>query len=176
MERPDYREALRRSEIMTALADFDPHVAGTLPLGLDLPSSDIDVLCCAFDPDAFAAVLWAAFSGEANFSIRRRIEADRPVIASFTAHGWMFQVFGQAMPVCEQNGWRHLRVEQRLLDLGGPAFRAAVMRERSGGMKTEPAFAAVLRLKGDPYRALLDLEGCADESLIRLLEGAGFAT
>ena len=43
-------------------------------------------------------------------------------------------------------------------------------------MKTGPAFAAALRLKDDPYRALLDLEDCADESLIRLLAGAGFAS
>jgi hypothetical protein len=51
----------------------------------------------------------------------------------------------------------------------------AVMRERSAGMKTEPAFAAVLRLEDDPYRVLLDLEHHADESLIARLARAGFA-
>jgi hypothetical protein len=176
MERPDYREVLRRAEIMTALAEFDPHVAGTLPLGLDLPTSDMDVLCHAADPDIFAAVLWAAFGNAADFSIRQWSEADRAIIASFTVHGWKFQIFGQAKPISEQTAWRHLLIERRLLDLGGPALRAAVMCERAGGMKTEPAFAALLKLEGDPYRALLDLEGCADESLIRLLEAAGFAT
>jgi hypothetical protein len=161
---------------MTVLAEFDPRVAGTPPLGLDLPASAIDVLCHASDPDAFAAVLGAAFGNRASFAIRRRSGVDRPVIAAFTAYGWTFQIFGQAKPVSEQDGWRHLLVERRLLALGGPALRAAVMRERSGGTKTEPAFAAVLRLGGDPYRALLDLEGCADESLIALLARAGFAT
>jgi len=36
---------------MRALAEFDPHLAGTLPLGLDLPTSDLDILCHAAEPD-----------------------------------------------------------------------------------------------------------------------------
>jgi len=37
------------------------------PLGLDLSTSDLDVLCHAYNPDASAAALWSAFSDEANF-------------------------------------------------------------------------------------------------------------
>jgi hypothetical protein len=174
MARPEYREALRRTGIITALAAFDPRVAGTPPLGLDLPASDIDVLCHAPNPNRFAAVVWSAFSGEANFTIRRWVAADRPVIASFTAHGWRFELFGQAKPVSEQNGWRHFIVERRLLAFGGPAFRAAIFRARTQGMKTEPAFAAVLRLPGDPYQAVVELERRDDASLMQLLTAAGF--
>jgi Domain of unknown function (DUF4269) len=159
---------------MTALAEFDPHLAGTLPLGLNLPTSDLDILCHTAEPDMFAVALWVAFSGETDFSLRQWIVADRPVIASFTAYGWPFQVFGQKKPVCEQNGWRHFLVERRLLRLGGTTFRAAIMRERALGVKTEPAFAAALRLNGDPYLALLDLERCDNASLSHLLIRAGF--
>ena len=59
-------------------------------------------------------------------------------------------------------------------DFGGPTFRAAIMRERSRGVKTEPAFAAVLRLKGDPYLAILDLERCDNGRLNHFLVRAGF--
>jgi hypothetical protein len=159
---------------MTALAEFDPHLAGTLPLGIDLPSSDLDILCHAAEPEAFAVALWAAFSGETEFSLRQWIINDRPVIASFMAHGWPFQVFGQKKPVNEQNGWRHFVVERRLLSLGGSAFRAAIMRERSRGAKTESAFATVLRLTGDPYVVVLDLERCDDDRLNDLLVRSGF--
>jgi len=159
---------------MRALAEFDPHLAGTLPLGVDLPTSDLDILCHAAEPEAFAVVLWAAFSGETEFSLRQWVSADRPVIASFIAQGWPFQVFGQKKPVKEQNGWRHFIVERRLLRLGGPTFRTGIMRERSRGAKTEPAFATVLRLKGDPYLAILDLEGCDNGRLTDLLLRAGF--
>jgi Domain of unknown function (DUF4269) len=42
-------------------------------------------------------------------------------------------------------------------------------------MKTEPAFAAVLGLRGDPYVALLDLGEQGDQTLISVLRAQGFA-
>ncbi len=100
--------------------------------------------------------------------------ADRPIVASFAAQGWKFEIFGQARPVAEQAGWRHFRVERRLVALGGAGFHAAVMGVRRGGVKTEPAFAALLGLKCDPYLALLDLDGRSDAALAALLRRAGF--
>jgi len=41
-------------------------------------------------------------------------------------------------------------------------------------MKTEPAFATVLGLNRDPYRAMLDLQRCSDIELIALLRDQGF--
>ena len=46
-----------------------------------------------------------------------------------------------------------------MLSLGGEPLRAAVMARRYAGAKTEPAFAQVLGLTGDPYAMLLTLEG-----------------
>jgi hypothetical protein len=174
MNRPGYCEALRLSGALAALAGFDPHVVGTPPLGLDLPASDIDILCHAPDPADFATALWHAFQDQEAFSLRRWIGSDRPVIASFRAHGWPFEVFGQARPVREQDGWRHFLVERRLLALGGPVFRGALKRPREAGTKTEPAFASVLGLAGDPYRALLELAEESDACLAARLLAAGF--
>jgi Domain of unknown function (DUF4269) len=42
-------------------------------------------------------------------------------------------------------------------------------------MKTEPAFAAALRLKGDPYIALLNLGEQSDERVVSVLQAGGFA-
>lgn len=173
--RPDYREALRRTGLLARLAAFDPHVAGTPPLGLDLPGSDIDVLCFAPDGLAFAAAVWREFSDAPGFSLRQWRWADRPVVAGFRLEGWPIELFGQARPVAEQQGWRHFRVESRLLAMGGPPLRAAVRRHREAGRKTEPAFAAVLGLAGDdPYQALLALEARPDDVLRATLRFAGF--
>lgn len=174
--RPDYRTAIEASGLIDRLAPFDPHVAGTPPLGIDLPASDIDILCHAPDPAAFAALVWEAWRTFPDFALRQWTGGGRPMIASFVAHGWPFEIFAATMPVADQDGWRHFLVERRLLDLGGPAFRNAVMARRRQGLKTEPAFAAVLGLADDPYAALLALAQLSDSALGRMVADAGFSS
>jgi hypothetical protein len=171
---PDYRQAIDRLRVMDALEDFDPHIAGTLPLGLEVPGSDVDILCHAPDAGAFAQLVWSTFREQSAFSIRQWTQEERPVIASFEAHGWRFELFAHPTPVAFQPGWRHFEVERRLLALGGLPFRRAVMDRRCKGAKTEPAFADSLQLKGDPYAALLEIHSRDDEQLTGLLAESGF--
>ncbi|WP_456866522.1 DUF4269 domain-containing protein [Bradyrhizobium sp. USDA 4503] len=44
-------------------------------------------------------------------------------------------------------------------------LRRAVRELRAGGLKTEPAFATVLGISGDPYRGLLELAAETDAEL-----------
>lgn len=169
--RPDFATALEQRGLLAALAAFDPHVVGTPPLGLDLPASDIDIVCCA-DDLSFTTLMWDGFRHEQCFGLRQWRFGERAVVASFTAHGWPFEVFASPRPVAQQAGWRHFRVETRLLDLGGAALRRRVMARRLAGAKTEPAFAQVLGLAGDAYTALLDLEEFSDGALRRLIAAA----
>ncbi|UYY57119.1 DUF4269 domain-containing protein [Sphingomonas sp. S2-65] len=174
MERVHYLEALERTEILAKLSAFSPHVVGTPPLALDLPTSDIDVICFAPDADAFTCAVWNAFGLRPEFRMWQWIGGARPVVAKFAHAGWVIEIFGQASPISEQFGWRHFLVEQRLLACGGDTFRNSVMTRRKDGMKTEPAFATVLGLDGDPYVALLSLESCSDIELAALLADQGF--
>ncbi|MFV0624036.1 DUF4269 domain-containing protein [Sphingomonas sp. ac-8] len=173
MGRPDYRDALTRMDVLARLAAFDPHVAGTPPLGLALAGSDIDVLCHAPDPDCFASAVWQAFGGCQGFAMWQWQGGDRPVIARFEGAGWIFELFGQARPVAAQLGWRHFVVERRLLSIGGAPFARTVRALREDGLKTEPAFAAALGLAGDPYQAVLALERLDDRALARIVARAG---
>jgi hypothetical protein len=175
-DRRSYEDALARCGVLEVLAAFDPHVAGTPPLGLDLPSSDIDVLCFAPDVRTFTETVWRAFSGAPAFIAKQWVDPPRPVVASFEAAGWRIELYGEAIPVEQQRGWRHFAVERRLLALGGHGFRAAVLALRQRGMKTEPAFAAVLELRGDPYLAMLDLGDRGDQTLISLLLAGRFTS
>ncbi len=174
-KRLPYLEALAQSGLLDALALFDPHVAGTPPLGLDLPESDIDVLCQVADGDAFTRAVWMHAGQLDGFAIRQWTGETRPIIASFEVCGWPVEVFGDPRPVACQPGWLHFLVERRLLALGGDGFRAAIMACRRHGLKTEPAFASILGLDGDPYLALLDLDAKPDSHLARLLKDCGFS-
>lgn len=171
----NWREALDASRLLDQLARFDVHVAGTFPLGLALEGSDIDLLCHARDPGEVAGYLWAQHRWRPGFAIYQWRRDPRPLIAAFMVEGVPVEVFAAAVPVAQQAGWLHFEVEQRLLALGGDSLRGAVMALRTQGAKTEPAFARVLGLSGDPYVAMLALAAHDDAALRALLERAAFA-
>lgn len=169
MQAATYLEAVRLSRIPDLLARHDWRITGTLPLGVDVPGSDIDIIVQADDLGSFAEMLCVRLGGFEDLSVRQWIARTPCVVAGFSFAGWAFEIFVDRLAVKDQVAVRHFEVEKRLLDLGGDAMRTAVMRHRAKGMKTEPAFATVLALVGDPYRALLELEGLDDAALEALL-------
>jgi hypothetical protein len=173
-DRRSYEDALGECGVLDVLAPFHPRIGGTPPLGLDLPDSDIDVLCFAPDAHAFTDTVWHNFSNAPAFTAKQLVRAPKPVVVSFEVAGWRIELYGEATPVEQQRGWRHFAVEQRLLALGGDNLLEAVLALRQQGMKTEPALATALRLRGDPYLALLDLGEHDDETLVSLLQARGF--
>jgi hypothetical protein len=133
--------------ILTTLRRFDPVVAGTIPLGIDLPDSDIDVICevALADVPTFEQQLRAHYGHLPAFRVGTLASGERPaLVSSFRYAGVEIEVFGQALPTAQQYAFRHLAVEH------------AVLKQQ--GLKTEPAFAALLHLPGNPYEALLTLE------------------
>jgi hypothetical protein len=150
--------ALQALRLFPLLAEYTPALAGTLPLGIDLPESDLDVICAAFDLEAFAGRVAGHFGRMDGFRMaRKRFNGLPAVVARFVIAGFPVEVFGQPRPVQEQNAYRHLLVEARLLEIGGPRARAEIRRLKAAGLKTEPAFARYFRLPGDPYETLLQL-------------------
>ncbi|TPG58917.1 DUF4269 domain-containing protein [Hymenobacter nivis] len=141
---------------------FDPVLAGTIPLAIDLPTSDLDVICEVPLPSqtSFRQVLQDQYGHLTGFRLRHTVsQGQAAVVGSFCYAGVALEVFGQALPTSQQYAVRHLVVEAAVLQMGGEAWRAAVQRLKQQGVKTEPAFAQLLHLPGDPYEALLTLEG-----------------
>lgn len=159
---------LRRHALLGYLRAFDPVLVGTFPLDLTVPGSDLDIICEVSDWAAFRQALggFAAFPG---YAVRPAGTCPPAVVAAFEVDGLAVEVFGQALPTARQNGYRHLVVEARLLVLGGAALRQRVLALKASGVKTEPAFAQVLGLPGDPYQALLELEACDEDALVALV-------
>jgi hypothetical protein len=144
------------------LRAFDPVLAGTIPLGIDLPASDLDVICEVPLPSqaSFVQVLRGQYGHLTGFQLRpTSSQGQAAIVANFSYAGVAIEVFGQALPTSQQYAVRHLVVEAAILQVGGEVWRAAVQRLKQQGLKTEPAFAQLLHLPGDPYEALLTLEG-----------------
>ena len=167
--RPDYSWVIETLQVLERLAGWTPMVIGTPPLGIDVAESDIDIACHARDLDAFAAHLASEFGRLPAFEITRlEVRGVPSLTCGFTFAGWQVEIFGQDVPVAAQYGVRHFAIERRLLALLGPGFRARVLALKQAGLKTEPAFARLLGLDGDPYEALLAVETWPDARVLAL--------
>jgi hypothetical protein len=163
--------ALESLALFEVLREYAPVLAGTIPLDLDLADSDLDIICEARDLAAFERAVIGAFGAEAGFRIKREIIAGvESVIANFDYAGFPFEIFGQPRPAREQNAYRHMLVEARLLALGGERAWRALRELKRAGLKTEPAFARYFRLKGDPYATLLELSSLSAKELEQAIE------
>jgi hypothetical protein len=137
-------EVLAETHLLTRLRPFGAVLAGTFPLDLVCSGSDLDILCHASSKqDVFHALdgLTTKDSGESTIEV---LGFPIPI-----------EIYVEDTPVQEQRGYRHLIAEARLLAMGGPKVENEIYQLKVAGMKTEPAFAEVFELWGDPYEALL---------------------
>lgn len=168
--RPGYADAVIDARVAEHLDGFDWRIVGTPPLGIATANSDIDIICHASDYEQFAKIVWLSFGYYLDFSLRQWIFGERCVVCDFFFDGWTFQIFGDRRPIVDHAAWRHFVVEQRLLALGGESLRQSVLAERAQGLKTEPAFAKALGLRGDPFLAMDHLFERDSEYLIKIID------
>lgn len=163
--------ALRELDLFAILEAYSPVLAGTVPIDVDIPSSDLDVICEAGDLERFLRETEANFAHLDGYSSRRHLSQELPsVTVSFRWKDWAFELFAQPREAVRQNACRHMVAEGRLLKLSGAEARSAIRRLKEQGMKTEPAFARHFRLSGDPYARLLELADAGDEELQAIVE------
>ncbi|GJM61847.1 DUF4269 domain-containing protein [Persicobacter diffluens] len=152
-------DVLTAFQVFEKLKPYTPLLAGTIPIEIDLPGSDLDIICECGDHEDFASFLKETFGTMEGFEMKMKMFQGRTsTIANFTLEGIPVEIFGQQYPSAQQHAFRHMLVEHRILQERGVCFKAEVIRLKTEGMKTEPAFAYLLALEGDPYLALLELE------------------
>jgi hypothetical protein len=168
----------------TALHEHSPTLVGTIPLGIELPESDVDIICEVSNHAAFRHLLIHLYGQQELFEIHEGHAQGRTVtVCSFSASAdngvtsvtETVEIFGQCLPIAEQNGFRHLVAEARLLAtaqtlLDSDDILRVIRTLKAHGIKTEPAFALAFKLAGDPYQTLLELYNVTDEELTRLVE------
>ncbi|WP_144712603.1 DUF4269 domain-containing protein [Aeromonas veronii] len=144
----------------------DLALVSTLAIGLDRPGSDLDILCQHPNPAAFAATFaeqgWQASDKGGNiWLLERTFSRDQHnAYCDQSEASWPLELYVTAAPIETLNGWRHLTLMAALLQRFGDAFYREVLRLRlEEGLKGEAAMCRLLGLAGDPYEALLTLEG-----------------
>ena len=149
-------EVLNENLILQKLSDFMPVLVGTIPINIDIDSSDLDIACYWKDKNHFIEIIKKNFSSAKDFQIyEKEISRNEAVVANFFADDFEIEIFGQNLPVEEQFGFRHMIIEAKILEEKGEDFRQEIIELKKSGIKTEPAFAQLLELKGNPYEALL---------------------
>jgi hypothetical protein len=149
---------LTNHQIMSKLKPFDPILVGTIPINIDIESSDLDIICYFTDIEDFQNKIKEHFSTENKFKFSKEKVLDTmSVIANFYVDGFEIEIFGQNTPTKQQFAYRHMMVEYHLLNQHGEQLRQTILDLKRKGYKTEPAFAKALNLEGDPYLALFNL-------------------
>lgn len=152
-------QTLEDSQLFKRLAAFKPTLCGTIPLAINTSSSDLDIICQSDRPEVVAAVLKQHYTQKKGFTLyTKSFNAKESLVCRFILPSFEIEVFVQDTPVTEQMAYRHMLIEDAILRQNDAHFRESVIALKEKGIKTEPAFAQLLKLDGDPYEALLGYE------------------
>lgn len=147
---------LRELNIFEELKIFNPVLCGTVPLDISLPDSDLDIIMEVKDFKVYKNMLKEKYSFYDSFHIKEKVIKNNKVVkSSFLYKGVEIELFGQSIPVQEQNAYLHMVIEYFLIkNVNG--LKEKVIKLKKQGYKTEPAFAYLLKLSGDPYESLIE--------------------
>jgi hypothetical protein len=162
---------LLETGIFETLKPFDPAHVGTIGNDLDIPGSDIDIICSANDFSALSNTLNDSFSSYPGFSLKTAMQRGVEALIATIPTPIPIEVYAESTPVNHQLGYRHYLIACRVLDVFGEVAHQDIRALKLLGHKTEPAFAEYLGLSGDPYISFLKLEQMSDQ-VIRLLRAA----
>lgn len=151
-------------QILTKLTAYKPIVVGTIPIEIDIPNSDLDIICEVSDFNQFHVFVKKEFSEFEGFNFQ--IEESH-YVANFSIDGLPIEIYAENKPTQYQNAYLHMLIEYRLIQLLGADFKARVINLKQQGYKTEPAFGKLLGLKS-PYMDLLELERKTNNELFEM--------
>lgn len=148
-------EVLNKYHIFSKLKKYSPILAGTIPIEIDIEGSDLDIICEVEDKAEFKDVLQKILPENIDFKIKTTvINGEECIILNCTLEEFSVEIFGQIMPTTEQNAYRHMITEYKILQEKGDNFKQRVIELKKKGIKTEPAFGILLNLE-NPYEDLL---------------------
>lgn len=147
-------EVLTKYKVFEKLSNYSPILAGTIPIEIDIEESDLDIICEVEDKAEFEAYLNQNFA-EFDLKIEKiTIKEENSVICNFELEDLPIEIFGQNKPTTQQNAYRHMIAEYKILQEKKEEFKQKIIDLKKKGIKTEPAFGMLLGLE-NPYEDLL---------------------
>lgn len=149
---------LKALKIFEKLKKYNPLLVGTIPIEIDIPESDLDIICQFEDQNEFSQRLVEIYGKNESFTLASKFfNGTQSIIAKFDAENFKIEIFGQNIPTEKQNAYKHMLIEHKILKEKGTEFKASIINLKQKGLKTEAAFSKLLGLEGDPYLALLNI-------------------
>lgn len=161
---------LFNSKILENLSKNDPRWVGTIPLGIDTSDSDVDIIFCKPESDQFITqqVLQTALSS--NWTLDKQSLNH----LKFLTSSGLIEFYFENTPTSEQNGFVHFQIEEKILKYSNPQFKSKIQILKNQKVATEPAFANVLKIAGDPYIELYKMNSWPISKLKKFISEAGY--
>ncbi|MCT4586153.1 MAG: DUF4269 domain-containing protein [Peptostreptococcaceae bacterium] len=161
-------EILRDLNIFKILKEYKPILVGTIPIGIDVDTSDLDIVCKVDDFFEFKKLLKENFSKFKNFKLKFD-EEKQIMLCNFFVSDMEIEIYSSKLDSKKTNGYRHMIIEYRVLNLLDLNFKDKIIELKKNGLKTEPAFGKLLGMD-NPYEELLLLENLNDDELCEFLK------
>lgn len=154
-------EVLTKYSILEKLEPYSAILVGTIPIEIDIESSDLDIICevdLRFEENFLE---YLTLSNLIPIDVDVKIEnlmvnGEKSIVLNCMLDGFPIEIFGQNKPVTEQNAYRHMISEYKILQEKGEDFKQKIIELKKRGLKTEPAFGLLMNLE-NPYEDLLKL-------------------
>lgn len=152
-------KVLTRYRIFEKLKAYSPVLAGTIPIGIDVEGSDLDIICqvdLTCEEDFLDELMFKKIvPQDVEVAVKSMVvNGEKSIVVNFMLDGFPVEIFGQDIPPVQQNAYRHMLAEYSILKEKGDGFKQEIIQLKRQGIKTEPAFGLLLGLE-DPYEDLL---------------------
>ncbi|NML70523.1 DUF4269 domain-containing protein [Chryseobacterium sp. RP-3-3] len=152
-------EVLEKYKVFEKLKVYSPVLAGTIPIEIDIENSDLDIICeidLQFEEGFLDDIRSSRLiPTDAEVKVENiMINGEKSMVLNFMLEEIQVEIFGQNKPSLEQNAYRHMLAEYRILQEQGEEFKHKIIELKKQGIKTEPAFGLLMELE-NPYEDLL---------------------
>lgn len=147
---------IREHKLLEILKEYNPIIVGTIPINIHTNQSDIDIILQTNNFEKLKDFLHQKFSSFQNFQIE--FLEDNILMCNFNLENVPFELYAKNQKTEMQNGYLHMVKEYEILQSKDNDFAEEIRNLKKKGIKTEPAFCQLLRIKGDPYIELLKYE------------------